>query len=115
MENLKEKMPIIIITMIAIAILAGAAYFFENYEVVYYTKIDNTKLEKLPTSDDMKYQYKLDSYDDKGKKKELTFKTSRELKEGAYLLLEVRTVGVHSWKEVSYHELPEQVKTNYTE
>ena len=45
----------------------------------------------------------------KGKNKELKFKTSRELKEGAYLLLEVRSLGVHKWEEVSYNDLPESV------
>ena len=59
----------------------------------------------------MKYEYTLDSYNENGKKKEIKFKTSRELKEDAYLMLEVRILGVHSWKEVQVNELPEKVKT----
>ncbi len=114
MENLKEKLPMIIIAIIAIAIVIGAVIFFEGYEAVYYTKIDNTKIEKIASSDEMKYQYTLDSYNEKGNKKEVTFKTSRELKEDAYLLLEIRIVGVHTWKEVQYNELPDKVKENYT-
>lgn len=110
---LKEKLPIIIITIIAIAIVIGAVSFFEGYEEVYYTQIDNTKIDKLATSDEMKYQYILDSYNEKGNKKEITFKTSRELKEDAYLLLEIRMMGVHTWKEVQYNELPDKVKVNY--
>lgn len=113
MESIKEKTPMIIVAIIAIAILGGAVYFFEYYEAIYYTKIDNTKLERVSSSDEMKYQYTLDSYDVKGKKKELKFKTSRELRQDAYLLLEVRATGVHTWKEVQYEELPEQVKVNY--
>ena len=42
------------------------------------------------------------------------FKTSRELKEDAFLKLEVKTLGVHSWEEVQYDELPKKVQTNYT-
>lgn len=48
------------------------------------------------------------------KKRELKFKTSRELKEDAFLKLEVKTFGVYSWEEVQYNELPEKVQTNYT-
>lgn len=54
----------------------------------------------------MKYEYKLDSYDEKGKKRTLKFETSRELKEDAYLMLEVRSTGVHKWEEVQFDELP---------
>ena len=62
----------------------------------------------------MKYEYTLDCYNENGKKRELKFKTSRELKEDAFLKLEVKTFGVHSWEEVQYNELPEKVQTNYT-
>lgn len=115
MESLKEKLPMIIAVVVAIAICVATLYFFENYESVYYTQIDNTKIEKLSSTDDMKYEYTLDCYNENGKKKELKFKTSRELREDAYLMLEVRTFGVHAWKEVQYNELPEKVKTNYAE
>lgn len=110
MEALKEKIPMIIVAIIAIAILVGGICFFENYEAVYYTKIDNTKIKQVSSSDEMKYQYTLDCYDKDGNRKEFSFKTSRELKEDAYLLLEIRSMGVHAWKEVQYYELPDKVK-----
>lgn len=113
MENIKEKIPMIIAVIVAIAICIVGAYFLENHEAIYYTQIDNSKIEKLSTTDDMKYEYTLDCYTENGKKKELKFKTSRELKENAYLMLEVRSFGVHSWKEVQFNELPDKVKTNY--
>ena len=114
MESLKEKIPMIIAVVVAIAICVAILYFFENYESVYFTQIDNTKIEKLSSTDDMKYKYTLECYNEKGKKKELKFKTSRELKEDAFLNLEVKTLGVHSWEEVQYDELPKKVQTNYT-
>lgn len=114
MENLKEKLPMGIAVIVAIAVCVVALYFFEDYKSVYYTQIDNTKIEKVSSSDDMKYEYTLDCYSEKGKKKELKFKTSRELKEDAFLKLELKTFGVHSWEEVQYDELPEKVQTNYT-
>lgn len=113
MENMKEKIPIIIVAVIAIIICGIAIFFLEDYKSIYYTKVDNTKIEKISSSDDMKYEYTLDCYNEKGTKKEVKFKTSRELKEDAYLMLELKTMGVHSWKEVKYNDLPEKVKTNY--
>lgn len=115
MESLKEKIPMIIAVIVAIVICVGTFYFFESYEAVYYTQIDNTKIQSVSATDDMKYEYTLDCYNASGKKKELKFKTSRELKEDAYLMLKVRVIGVHTWEEVQYNELPEKVKTNYTE
>lgn len=110
MDSIKEKMPIIITAIVAIAICVFTFYFLENYESVYYTKIDNSKITAVSSTDDMKYEYTLDSYDEKGSKKEIKFKTSRELRESAYLMLEVRTFGVHSWKEVQENELPSKVQ-----
>lgn len=115
MESLKEKIPMIIAVIVAIAICVGAFYFLEGYEAVYYTQVDNTKIQAVSASDEMKYEYTLDCYNANGNKKELKFKTSRELREDAYLMLKVRVIGVHTWEEVQYNELPEKVKTNYTE
>ena len=107
MEDIKEKIPMIIAVIVAIVICVGAFYFLESYEKVYYTQIDNTKIQGISATDDMKYEYTIDCYNENGKKK--------ELKENAYLMLEVRSIGVHTWKEVQYNELPEKVKANYTE
>lgn len=51
-------MPIIIITIIAIAILGGFLYYFEYYEAICYTRIDNTKIEKVSSSDEMVHSWK---------------------------------------------------------
>ncbi len=116
MENLKEKLTIIIVAIIAIAICGVVLYKMEFGEDVYYTQIDNTKIEKISSDDNMKYKYTLKSYKENGKEKELTFKTSRELREDAYLKLEVKPIsGVHSWEEVQHNELPEKVKSNYND
>ena len=111
MESIKEKMPMIIAVIVAIAICGIVFYFLENYESVYFTQIDNTKIQSISATDEMKYEYTLDCYNENGNKKEIKFKTSRELREDAYLMLEVRTFGVHSWKEVQANELPDKVKT----
>lgn len=116
MEGIKEKLPMIIAVIIAILLCGGVLYYLEFQEECYYTQIDNSKIEHLVTRDNMKFQYTLIAYNEKGKKKEFTFKTSRELRNEAYLKLETNlTVGVRQWEEVQFEELPEKVKVNYAE
>ena len=59
----------------------------------------------------MRYEYILTAYNKNGKEKEVKFKTSRELREGAYLELDLMQMrGVVNWREVQENELPEKVK-----
>lgn len=112
MENFKEKLPIIIAVIIMIALAVGAYYFLVVHKEIYYTQIDNTKIEEVSATDDMKYEYTLTAYNKNGKEKEVQFKTSRELREGAYLELEVMQFrGVYGWKEVQIDDLPKDVKS----
>lgn len=116
MEDIREKIPMIIAVIVAIAICGIVYYFLVYQQSVYYTQIDNTKIESISETGGMKYEYTLDCYSENGKKKEIKFRTSRELKENSYLKLEVMvTRGVKSWKEVQYNELPDKVKANYAE
>lgn len=112
MENLKEKLPIMIAIIIVILLLIGAYYLLFIQKNIYYIQIDNTKIEQISSTDDMRYQYSLTAYDKNGKEKKIEFKTTRELRDGAYLELEVMTTrGVISWKEIKVEELPDEVKT----
>ena len=114
MESLKEKMPMIIAVIVAIAILVLAYYFMFVHKDIYYTKIDNDKIEQISTKDDMKYQYTLIAYNSNGKEKEVKFKTNRELRADAYLELDMMTGrGVVNWREVQFDELPEKVQEKY--
>lgn len=114
MENIKEELPMIIVVLITIAILVLGYYFLIKHKDIYYTKIDNTKVEQISASDDMKYEYTLIAYTKNGKEKELKFKTSRELRQDAYLQLDVMVIrGVVDWKEVQYNQLPQKVQENY--
>ena len=61
MEDFKEKLPIIIAVIIVIALAVGAYYFLVVHKDQYYTQIDNTKIEEVSGTDDMKYQYTLKS------------------------------------------------------
>ena len=112
MEDFKEKIPMIIAIIIVIALIVGAYYFLVVHKEQYYTQIDNSKIEEISGTDDMKYQYTLTAYSKNGKEKEVEFKTSRELREGAYLELDVMQMrGVVNWREVQANELPKDAKT----
>ena len=112
MESFKEKIPMFVAGIVAVLLIVGAYYILFVQKTIYYVQIDNTKIEELSESDDMKYQYTLMAYNKNGKEKEVQFKTSRELREGAYLELDVMHMrGVVNWREVQADELPEDVKT----
>ena len=94
------------------ALIVGAYYFLVVHKDQYYTQIDNTKIQEISGSDDMKYEYTLTAYNKNGKEKEVKFKTSRELREGAYLELDVMQMrGVINRREVQQDKLPDDVKT----
>ena len=88
----------------------------------YYTQIDNSKMGEVHSrggvvdfKGGLPYSYTLLAYDEKGKEKEVTFGTSKQLREGAFLRLAVMPVrGVLEWAEVSYEELPPMVQKRYT-
>lgn len=96
--------------------LCSVIYYFAFLETSdYYTIIDNSKPESIK-DDDFKFRYSLVSYDNDGKEKTISFETSRELREGAYIKIKYMiTRGVTSWEEVEYNELPSKVKTKYSE
>ncbi len=101
------KKIIIIISIVLVLIVGSVAlYYIDNYEDVYYTQIDNARIEKLSQVSEMKYEYTLDCYNKNGKKKQLKFKTTRELKNKAYIKLLVKISGVNKWEEVEFNEIP---------
>ena len=55
MEEFKEKIPMIIATIVVIALIFGAYYILFVHKDIYYAQIDNTKIEEISSSDDMKY------------------------------------------------------------
>lgn len=87
----------------------------------YYAQIDNSKIERtssrggvIDLHGGMDYSYTLHACDEDGAKRDITFGTSRELKEGAFIRLTVMPVrGVLEWSEVTYDELPAVVQRNF--
>lgn len=109
MNDVKEKIPMIIAVIAVIALLVILFYLFFEQKSEYYVQIDNSKIEQISRTDNMKYKYTLTGYKENGNSKELEFNTSRELREGAYLKLEVMLLrGVINWEEVEIDRLPEK-------
>lgn len=87
----------------------------------YYTQVDNSKIGLMEPdggvidfSGGMDFAYALPAYDADGNAKDITFGTTRELREGAFLRLKTAPIrGVVEWKEVQYEELPEPVQSKY--
>lgn len=109
MNDVKEKIPMIIAIIAVVALLVVLCYLFFVQKSDYYVQIDNSKIEQISRTDNMKYKYTLTGYNQNGNSKEIEFNTSRELREGAYLKLEVMLLrGVITWEEVEIDELPEK-------
>jgi len=112
---------LLVASLIIIILVAFSVFFFnperltpENPEgkTIYYTMIIN---DDIKANSQKRYEYTLDAYNEKGEYKTLTFTSSRQLREGAYLELYVAPFrGVTYWQEVQFDELPEQVRSIYT-
>ena len=121
---MKEKVSVVIVAAVFLAVLVcvGGWFLSGTGSDAYYTQIDNRRMEEVHSrggvidfKGGLPYSYTLLAYDEKGKEKEITFGTSRELREGAFLHLTVKPVrGVLDWAEVSYKELPPAVQKRYT-
>lgn len=110
---------------ICVVVLAGVCIFCALLSGAggryYYTQIDNSKLDLMEPdggvidfSGGMDLTYTLPSYDETGREKAITFGTTRELREGAFLQLKTAPIrGVVAWKEVQYEEMSEAVRRQY--
>ena len=113
----------IVFGIVAVVLVAVCVFFLSGADSTnYYSQIDNSKIEQVESrggvidfSGGMGYSYTLFSYNENGRGKDITFGTSRELKEGAFIRLTVMPIrGVLEWEEVQYDELPATVQDQYT-
>ncbi len=124
-NNMKKKLKIIIgvVAVFLIGLVGFCAWFLSGSgSAEYYAQIDSTKVEQVDSNGgvisfkgNLPYSYTLLSYDENGSEKEITFGTSRELRDGAFIRLTVMPVrGVLDWSEVQYGELPAAVQNHYS-
>ena len=93
--------------VIILIALAGLFYLTFLTDSVYYAQVDNLHASEISPRGGMYYQYKLPGYDERGRERELTFLTSRLLREGAYLRIRVAPLrGVTEWEEVQIEDMP---------
>lgn len=109
--------------IVAAGVICFCIWFLSGIgSTYYYAQIDNSKMEQtgskggvISFGGNMDYSYTLFCYNEDGKGKDITFGTSRELKEDAFIRLTVMPVrGVLEWSEVQYEELPAAVQGKYT-
>lgn len=113
MESIKSKIfaGVAVIVFIILCVIGYRAVFVDAAH--YYTKIDNSTVKQLKPNE---YEYNLTAYDEHGKMTEMTFKAGKELREDAYLELDVMFLrGVVNWREVQSDELPLDVRSRYAQ
>lgn len=122
---MKKKVKIAIGTAVVLLIgLVGFCAWFlsESGSAEYYSQIDNSKIEQVDSKGgvinlkgSLPYSYTLLCYDENSGEKEITFGTSRELRDGAFICLTFMPIrGVLDWSEVQYGELPAAVQNHYS-
>lgn len=83
----------------------------------YYVQIDNARISENESSGGVinlgssePYLYKLEAVNAAGDKTEIEFGTSRELRQNAFLKLDLQPIrGVVGWSEVTEDSLPRKV------
>lgn len=108
------KLLIIIFIVALIILIAGAAIGFGWAGSDWYTQIDNSCAKRISQSDGMNYEYTLSCFDSDGRQRDISFKTERELREGAYIKLSVQPLrGVTYWEEVIWDDMPDAAREHY--
>ncbi len=121
---MKKKVKIVIgvAAVLLIGLISFCAWFLSGSgSTEYYSQIDNSKIEQsdpnggvISLKGSLPYSYTLLCYDENGSEREITFGTSRELRDGAFIRLTVMPVrGVLDWSELQYEELPAMVQNHY--
>lgn len=127
MEDTTMKNGIIARVGVTVAAVLGFCIVFTGLRLgtagtYYYVRIDNSKIREndseggvVNLKGTLDYLYTLPAYNEKGKEKDITFGSSRQLREGAYLKLTVSPLrGVVEWKEVEYEEMSAEVREKLT-
>ena len=92
--------------VLLIGLIGFCAWFLSGVgSAEYYSQIDNSRIEQVDSKGgvinlkgSLPYAYTLLCYDENGGEKEITFGTSRELRDGAFIRLTVMPIrGVLDW------------------
>lgn len=104
---LSVSVAVVLLFISAGVLLGPMVQRFGLYEGSYYTRVDNERIASSDSNDDLDYEYSLYAYARDGSRIEVRFGTSRILRDGAYLQLELLPLrGVVSWSEVDLQTVP---------
>ena len=93
--------------IIIIIAMVGLFYLTFFTDSTWYIQIDNTRLTDVTPRGGMYYRYELTAWNESGRERKLTFETSRILRDGAYLRVNVAPLrGVTDWTEIEADEVP---------
>lgn len=105
-----------VLGVLAVAVLGMGAMYRSTLEnaVDYYSRIDNDLVVSIVPHGGMSYRYILQAYGEDGTGKPLELDTSRILKDGAFIRIQVAPMrGVTDWEEMQYEQLPSAVRDRY--
>ena len=118
----KVKIAVGVAAVLLIGLIGFCAWFLLGFgSAEYYSQIENSKIEQVDSkggvinlNGNLPYSYTLLCYDENGSERKITFGTSKELRDGAFIRLTVMPVrGVLDWSEMQYDELPVTVQNHY--
>lgn len=108
-----KKLLFVSIPILAVLVAFGVAYHFvfdTDTAAHWYVQVDNARVQPHEQDAD-EYEYSLDAYDENGGEHDVEFKTTRQLRDGAYLELKTMPLrGVISWAEVQPDDMPDPAR-----
>lgn len=121
----KKIVAVVIVVLVAVVAIVAFRWGIVpgTASGTYYTQIDNDKVESqepnggvIDFTGGMPWRYTLTCYNEDGDMQELSFGTERQLRDGAYLRLDVVPIrGVTGWREVEFDELPSAMQPHVGE
>ena len=108
---------LVVLGVLAAAVLGMGTLYQSSAENAadYYSRIDNSLAAPINPHGGMNYRYTLQAYRADGQGKSLELDTSRILKDGAFIKIQVAPMrGVIGWEEMQYEQLPPAVQDRYT-
>lgn len=104
-----KKLLIAAAALLAVCFIGGVVLMNGAGEQTLYTRVEDSAAQKLEKEQSgMTYEYTLPAYTADGEEKDVSFRTARLLRAGAYLKLTLQPVrGVTDWEEVPAQALPE--------
>ncbi|AIY84459.1 MAG: YxeA family protein [Clostridium baratii] len=98
----------LIVIVVAIRVIVGTNFLINFGATKYYAETNSNYIK-----DGTLYLYKIDGYNEDGKKETLDFTTSKVLKTNRFLKIYKRNNEVKSYEEIKSSDLPTKVKEIY--